>query len=152
MFSKIAVLIVLTLGSATIHAGKPMQPSLPEVGALVIGEDFDTPTCIVDTADGQSIFAAQYDLEPIMKLDGKLVKMRLADGERSLWDYSKQDEKISTRYVYEDMTLELQGNVSHSCEVSDNENCEYTEMTFEAIFTNGSQSLKFEKLIGGCGV
>ena len=150
MLGKVISILGLILSAAVVHAGEPpRRAALPEVDPLILGTDFDTPTCSIETTEGQTIFAIPFDLDPVMKLGGKVVQFHLAEGEKSLWDYSKQGEEISTKYIFEGLSLQLKGTVTRAC--GEDDGCEFTEMIFDVIFGDGAQSKTFEKLAGGCG-
>lgn len=150
---KILLGVGIALFATAAQAGRPSvaPPSLPDVTGLELGKDFDTPTCSFANEKGVTIFADTYDYGPVMKLDGQIAQFRLLENEKGLWDYQKQDEQISTKYVYGDLTIEIKGKVVDACEENE-EGCEYTEMKVDAVLTNGTDSKEFKELTGGCGV
>ena len=140
------------IAAISIVATSAFAASLPTVGELEIGTDYDTPTCDVGVEGKSAIFAAPYDLQPMMKLDGRLVSFKLATGATDLWDYQKQDQAIDTTYVSEEgLSLRIQGQIDDACE-ADEEGCEYVTMKVKATLTNGEETRVMENLVGGCGV
>jgi hypothetical protein len=129
----------------------PALAALPRVDKLEVPRDFDTPACSVETQEGQVIFAVPHGASPMMRLNGRLVKFRLAPGAKSLWDYQTKGEMIRTRYLRGNLTLTLLGRVSDACEAHE-EGCEATDLALEAILSDGQGARRFSRLLGSCGV
>lgn len=128
----------------------------PTVNELILGKDFNTPTCSVDKSatsrDQKTWFAVPHDAPALMKMDGKKVELSLVPGQASLWSFQKQNQVVSTKYQSGDVTVELNGRVSDVCEKNE-QGCEHTDLVFEKmIITKGTDIIIMTKLTGGCGV
>ena len=127
------------------------------IGEVEVGKDFDTPTCSVGLPSTNQIgfvtyFAAPHDTAPVINVNGQVVELELAPGQRSLWDYQTNGEMISTKYVGGKVSVELRGVVKDSCEQGE-QGCESTDLTIDTMTVkSGSDEAVMKNLMGSCGV